>query len=233
MADRLGAYLAAVSACIQQRDGTVLQYVGDEVMAFWGAPIEVSDHAQRACDAALAVQERLENLWTFDEHNPPMPTRIGLHCARVVVGHFGSEDRMYYGAIGDGVVLASRLEGLNKVYGTRIILSEPTAVRVLERFELRRLDRVTVKGREQPVIIYELLGRKSQVGDEQVAFARRYEAAVDLYLAGHWDEAVEALQLLLGERPDDGATCALLERCQAFSAQPPEDWDGYFRMLVK
>ena len=160
MAERLGEYLAAVSACIQDREGTVVQYVGDEVMAFWGAPLEVPRHVELACESALAVQQRLDSLWDFDADHPRMPTRVGLHTERVAVGHFGSADRLYYGAIGDGVVLASRLEGLNKLYGTRIIVSETTAIRVLEHFALRRLDRVTVKGRVQPTIIYELLGRR-------------------------------------------------------------------------
>ena len=233
MAERLGEYLASVSACIQDREGTVVQYVGDEVMAFWGAPLEVPKHVERACDAALAVQERLDALWDFDAEHPEMPTRVGLHTERVAVGHFGSSDRMYYGAIGDGVVLASRLEGINKLYGTRILVSETTAVRVIELFELRRLDRVTVKGRVQPTIIYELLGRRGTVDEELVAFARRYEAAVDLYLAGEWAAAVEAFDALRQERPDDGATRALLARCLAFVEAPPEAWGGYYAITVK
>jgi adenylate cyclase len=233
MAERLGEYLAAVSACIQDREGTVVQYVGDEVMAFWGAPLDVPKHVELACDAAIAVQDRLDALWDFDDEHPRMPTRVGLHTERVAVGHFGSADRMYYGAIGDGVVLASRLEGLNKLYGTRILVSETTAIRVLEHFELRRLDRVTVKGRVQPTIIYELLGRRGSVGEDIIDFARRYEAAVDLYLAGDWATAVADFDILRAERPDDGATRTLLARCMAFGADPPEAWAGYYAVTVK
>ena len=233
MAERLGEYLAAVSACIQDREGTVVQYVGDEVMAFWGAPQQVSRHVERACDAALATQERLDELWDFDDEHPRMPTRVGLHTERVAVGHFGSADRMYYGAIGDGVVLASRLEGLNKLYGTRIIASETTAIRVLEHFEFRRLDRVTVKGRVQPTIIYELLGRRGQVDPELADFARRYEAAVDHYLSADWDGAAAAFDVLRRERPDDIATRTLLARCLACQAAPPKDWEGYYAVTVK
>ncbi len=233
MAERLGEYLAKVSACIQDSEGTVVQYVGDEVMGFWGAPMPVKRHVERACDAALAVQRAVDSMWDFDDEHPHMPTRIGLHVAKVAVGHFGSADRLYYGAIGDGVVLASRLEGLNKQYGTRILVSEPTAVGVLDRFEFRRLDRVTVKGRVQPTIIYELLGRKGEVDEELLEFARRYEEAVDLYLAGLWDDAAEAFDALRRERPDDGATRALLARCVAYRLEPPEDWGGFYRMTVK
>ncbi len=233
MAERLGEYLAAVSACIQDREGTVVQYVGDEVMAFWGAPLDVRGHVERAMDAALAVQERLDTLWEFDDDHPRMPTRIGLHRARVTVGHFGSSDRMYYGAIGDGVVLASRLEGLNKAYGTRIMVSESTAVGALDLFEFRRLDRVTVKGRAEPTVVYELLGRKGEVPAERLDFTRRYEAAVDIYLAGHWEDAADAFDLLRREEPDDGATRVLLARCLAYMIGPPDDWDGYYRMTVK
>jgi adenylate cyclase len=233
MAERLGEYLAAVSACIQEREGTVVQYVGDEVMAFWGAPLEVPRHVERACDSALAVQERLDALWDFDDEHPPMPTRIGVHTERVAVGHFGSADRMYYGAIGDGVVLASRLEGINKLYGTRIIVSETTATRVFEHYELRRLDRVTVKGRAQPTVIYELLGRRGAVDEATRDFHRRYEAAVDRYLAGDWEAATAAFDTLRRERPDDGPTKALVARCLAFSVEPPEDWGGYYPVTVK
>jgi len=233
MAERLGEYLAAVSACIQDREGTVVQYVGDEVMAFWGAPLEVPRHVELACDSALAVQERIDALWDFDDEHPYMPTRVGVHTERVAVGHFGSADRMYYGAIGDGVVLASRLEGINKLYGTRIIVSETTAIRVLEHFALRRLDRVTVKGRVQPTVIYELLGRRGTIDEELVDFHRRYEAAVDLYLAAQWADAVEAFDTLRRERPDDGPTKALLARCIAFAADPPEDWGGFYPITVK
>ncbi len=233
MAERLGEYLAALSACIQQRKGTVVQYVGDEIMAFWNAPLDVPLHAKRACEAALAVQEKLDNLWDFDDEHPRMPTRVGLHTERVAVGHFGSADRMYYGAIGDGVVLASRLEGLNKLYGTRILASETTAARVIGLFEFRRLDRVTVKGRVQPTTIYELLGHSRKVAPDLLGFARRYEAAVDRYLAGEWDQAVEAFDALRRERPDDGPTRTLLARCMAFAAEPPDDWAGFYAVTVK
>jgi len=202
-------------------------------MAFWGAPLDVPKHVERACFAALAVQERLDALWDFDPEHPEMPTRVRLHTERVAVGHFGSSDRMYYGAIGDGVVLASRPEGINKQYGTRILVSETTAVCVLEHVEQRRLERVTVNGRVQPTIIYELLGRRGTVDDELVAFAHRYEAAVDLYLAGDWGAAVEVFDALRQERPDDGATLALLARCLAFVAVPPDDYGGYYAITVK
>ncbi len=233
MAERLGEYLAAVSGCIQEHEGTVVQYVGDEVFAFWGAPLEVKRHVLRGAEAALAVQERLDSLWEFDEDHPRMPTRIGVHTAEVAIGHFGSADRMYYGAIGDGVVLTSRLEGINKLYGTRIILSEPAAVRVLEHFELRRLDRVAVKGRAQPVTIYELLGRRGELPGERLEFIRRYEAALDRYLRGEWSEAVEAFDELRSEDGEDGPTRALLARCMAFAAEPPQGWEGHYQVTVK
>ena len=123
MAERLGDYLGMLSTTIQERDGTVVQFVGDEVMAMWGAPLPVAGHSDRACETALTVQDRILGLWEIDEAHPLLVTRIGLHTATVVVGHFGARDRMYYGAIGDGVNLASRLESANKQYGTNRVTS--------------------------------------------------------------------------------------------------------------
>ncbi|MDX1335952.1 MAG: adenylate/guanylate cyclase domain-containing protein, partial [Gammaproteobacteria bacterium] len=157
---QLSEYFDAMTKVIMAEQGTVDKFIGDAVMAFWGAPRDVSDPALHACRAALRCQERLAELndrWEA-EGRPRFKTRIGLHTDAVVVGNVGSSERMNYSAIGDGVNLASRLEGLNKQYGTWIMLSEATYKQVHDHFECRLLDEVVVKGKTRPVRVYELLG---------------------------------------------------------------------------
>lgn len=234
MAIHLGAYHSAMTRAIQDREGTVVQYVGDEIMAFWGAPSPVGDHAGAACAAALAAQRVVDTLWEDEPEIPRFETRIGVHTATVAVGHFGSEERLYYGAIGDGVNLCSRLEGINKHYGTRIIVSDSTWDAVEERFEGRRLDRVAVKGKVQPTAIFELLGEKGQVPVNLVAAARCYEQGLAHYLERRWTQAVERFRASLSLRPEDRAAELMIERCHEFEQRPPpEGWDGVFAMKHK
>jgi adenylate cyclase len=157
---QLSEYFDAMTKEIMAEQGTVDKFIGDAVMAFWGAPRDVSDPALHACRAALRCQERLAELndqWAA-EGRPRFKTRIGLHTDSVVVGNVGSSERMNYSAIGDGVNLASRLEGLNKQYGTWIMVSEATYQLIKNHFACRLLDEVVVKGKTRPVRVYELLG---------------------------------------------------------------------------
>ncbi len=234
MAIHLGAYHSAMTRAIQDREGTVVQYVGDEIMAFWGAPSPVGDHAGAACAAALAAQEIVDTLWADEPEIPRFETRIGLHTATVAVGHFGSEERLYYGAIGDGVNLCSRLEGINKHYGTRIIASEVTRAAAGDRYVWRRLDRVAVKGKLEPTEIFELLGPAGGVPVGRIDAARCYEQGLEHYLERRWPQAVERFRAALSLRPEDRAAELMIERCEAFGEQPPpEHWDGVFAMQHK
>ncbi len=231
MAERLGDYLGMLSTTIQESDGTVVQFVGDEVMAMWGAPLPVPDHADRVCEAALTVQERIPDLWEIDETHPMMHTRIGLHTATVVVGHFGARDRMYYGAIGDGVNLASRLESANKQYGTDILVSDATRALVTpDTFVFRLIDRIIAKGKKEPTTIYELIGRHGQTSAADEAKIARYEAAFADYQARRFTEAAEQL----AASPDDPPAAILRKRCLRYAEHPPEDgWDGVYVMVTK
>ncbi|MDG1479316.1 MAG: adenylate/guanylate cyclase domain-containing protein [Myxococcota bacterium] len=231
MAERLGDYLGMLSTTIQESDGTVVQFVGDEVMAMWGAPLPVPDHADRVCEAALTVQERIPDLWEVDESHPLMHTRIGLHTATVVVGHFGARDRMYYGAIGDGVNLASRLESANKQYGTKILVSDATRALVTpDAFVFRLIDRIIAKGKREPTTIYELIGRHGQISSTDRAKIERYEAAFADYQARRFTDAAAQL----AEHPDDPPAVMLRKRCQHYSEHPPdEEWDGVYVMVTK
>jgi len=235
MSQRLGFYHSNLTSCIQDNEGLVVQYVGDEIMAFWGAPDPVEDEASKACLAALKNQEIIDHLWDGEPDIPFFDTRMGIHTATVAVGHFGSEERLYYGAVGDGVNLASRLEGTNKVYDTKIIISETVEAQISpDRFTYRHLDRVAVKGKVLPIEIYELMGQAGEVDPARVKAARLYEQALEHYFAQRWAEAISTLEEARTHRGDDQATDLLMERCQAFQESPPgDDWDGVYRLKKK
>jgi len=159
----LNEYFTAMAEIILAEGGVLDKFIGDAIMAFWGAPQETKDHSQRACRVALAMVKKLAELdktWV-SSGKPPLEVGIGINTGQVVVGNMGSEKRFDYTVIGDHVNLASRLEGLNKSYGTKIIISEFTKARVENEFILRPLDEVKVKGKEIPVEIFELIGEKS------------------------------------------------------------------------
>ncbi len=156
---QLSEYFEVVTQIIMANEGTVDKYIGDSVMAFWGAPSAVSEAAMKACHVALEAQKDIEKLnsrWVT-EGKPRFNTRIGLHTGEAIIGNVGSSERMNYSAIGDSVNLASRLEGLNKDYDTQIIISEATWLQVHDRFECRPLDEVLVKGKTKPVKVFELV----------------------------------------------------------------------------
>lgn len=218
LSDVLGSYLMSMNRVIQGNGGTVLERVGDALLSLWNAPIEVANGEELACRTALQCQKEIASL----PDAALLGTRFGIHRDEVLVGHFGSPDRLNYGVLGDGVNLASRLEGLNKQYGTSILVSETVASSLGEGFVLRRLDRVAVKGKHQGILIFELL---SEGGD----FVTIYEEAFNLYLAQDFGGAVTLLENL-----EDEPSRRLLARCRAFLADPPgEDWDGVYRATAK
>ena len=160
LAALLGRYFEVMTAAVAAEGGTIDKYIGDALMVLWNAPVAVADHAARACRAALACVEASRALCASDEWRglPVLHTRFGIHTGDVMVGHFGAPERFSYTALGDGVNLAARLEGLNKQYGTTILVSAAVEEAVRGQFELRPVDRVTVKGKTQPVDVFELCG---------------------------------------------------------------------------
>lgn len=157
---RVSKYLQIATHNINLEMGTVDKFIGDGVMAFWGAPNTLEDHAYRACAAALKIQEQMDviNKEWENEGLPPLKVRIGIHSDVVLVGNIGSIERMSYTVMGDGVNVAARLEGINKELGTRICISKTVVREAGERLKLRALDEVTVKGRKSTVEVFELLG---------------------------------------------------------------------------
>ena len=209
--------------------GTVSQLNGDGLVAFWGAPVQDEEHATHAAIAVLRCQERLAELndrWE-SEGLPRLPTRFGLASGPVIVGNIGALSRLVYTALGDTMNLASRLEGLSRFYGASSLASNATREATGDAFAWRSIDRVRVKGKSHAVEVYELLGRRGEVPDERLRFARRYEEALAAYRSRHFDEAVNRLEALAGEMPGDLSVRRLLELSRGFDERPPpESWDG-------
>jgi adenylate cyclase len=230
LAIALGAYLEAMTAAIHATGGIIDKYIGDGVMALWNTPHPVSAHARRACEAALACVAATDALFASAawKGRSPWRTRFGIHRAEVTVGHFGAPDRLSFTAMGDGVNLASRLEGLGKQYGVAIIVSETVEHDARDAFWFRRLDRVAVKGKQRGVGVYELLGRRAP-NVAAPALIAAYETALDTYGRGDFAAAL-ALFSALG---DDAPSRVLAARCRAFLRDAPPDWDGVFVAATK
>jgi adenylate cyclase len=237
MIDMLSEYFGRVTEQVFAHRGTLKEYVGDELMAIFGAPIEQPDHAVRACGAALAMREVRHALgaeWA-KTGRPVLRARTGINSGLMLVGNLGSQYRFAYGVLGDQVNLASRLEGLNRAYGTEILIGENTAQLVEDAFLLREIDLVRVKGRKQAVRVYELLARIGAVlPPEQEKAITAYAAGIEAYRQQSWDEALDLFGQALRLWPEDGASRTMAERSRIFRASPPpEGWDGVFEQLEK
>ena len=230
----LNDYFTPMTRIIMAHRGTLDKYIGDALMALWGAPVPLPDHALRACQAALEMEQAMAELQkTWQARGLPLlVARFGLHTGPVVAGNVGSRERFDYTVLGDTVNLASRLEGVNKVYGTRILLSEETGKQVREHLVLRELDLVQVKGRGQPVAIYELVGSSSSEGSS--AWLAAFAAGLQEYRNREWDQASQAFREVLHLQPEDRPAQVFLERCRVFAATPPPpDWQGVFILESK
>jgi adenylate cyclase len=237
MIDILSDYFEKMTEQIFAHQGTIKEYVGDELMAIFGAPLEQADHAQRACAAALAMRERLQDLrleWA-KRGRPALRARTGINSGPMLVGNLGCRYRFAYGALGDQVNLGSRLEGLNKMYGTEILLGENTAALVGTSFLLREVDLVRVKGRKQPVRIFELLGKSMDlVPKEKRESLSHFAAGLEAYRQQFWQEALGLFKASLALWPEDGPSRIMAERCEIYQeASPQGQWDGVFEMFTK
>jgi adenylate cyclase len=237
LAALLTEHLGEQTRIVFAHQGFVDKYIGDAIMAFWGAPLDVPDHARRACEAALDIAAAMPGLraqWVARGW-PEVYIGVGVDTGDAVVGNFGSALRFSYTAISDHVNLASRLEGLNKVYGTQILVSEHTRVEIGDDFVCREIDCVRVKGKTQPVTVYELLCRRTddaggRAGDLAGAFAQAFMA----YRRRRFRDAIAALDAVRPSHPGDHALDRFVERCRALLADPPPDgWDGVYDALTK
>ena len=221
--------LTQIIGCYQ---GTVDKYIGDSIMAFWGAPVPDSLCTFHACKAALECQDRVAKLnqqWK-KEIGVELPTRIGLHHGRVTVGNLGAMDRLNYTAIGDPVNVTSRIEQLNKVYGTKILASEIVQKNVNELFIFRVIDKVKVKGRIEASIIYELIAEKKNENNKKILnFCQIYEQGFIAYQLQSWQEAIDFFKEALVIFPYDLASQIMIKRCEEMKGSVINDWNGVWR----
>ncbi|MBI2486401.1 MAG: adenylate/guanylate cyclase domain-containing protein [Deltaproteobacteria bacterium] len=227
----LNSYLSPMTQIIMDEHGTLDKYIGDAIMAIFGAPLDFSNHPERACKAALSMLKNLEKLnMEWKERDwPHISIGIGINTGEAIVGNMGTDIRFEYTAIGDTVNLASRLEGLNKLYGTEIIISKSTLEGLTpSQFFFRELDLVQVKGKEQPISIFELID--FHPGDpEKAILVNSFTDALHTYWGGKFKEAWNKFADILKTFPGDKPSILYLKRCSEYIEQPPPtNWDGVF-----
>ncbi|NPU84257.1 MAG: adenylate/guanylate cyclase domain-containing protein [Syntrophaceae bacterium] len=231
----LNEYLTAMTDLVFKYNGLLDKYMGDAIMAVWGAPLDQPDHAERACRTALEMLDelkKLQNRWE-SEGRPRLDIGVGINTGDMVVGNMGSQMRFDYTVMGDSVNLGSRLEGINKEYGTNIVVSEFTYETVKDRFFCRELDSVRVKGKKLPVRIYELLGEQRDA-DRWVRWSGVFEEGLARYKEGRWDEAIALFRQVLNIKHGDPPSELYISRCESLKEHPPEgEWDGVFTMTRK
>jgi adenylate cyclase len=231
---RLNEYLGEMVKIIEQHDGTIDKFIGDAVMAYWGAPLTQPNHARLAIECVVAMATRmgqLQDKWEA-EGVEPFAIRGGLHSGEVVAGNVGfAGKKMEYTVIGDTVNLASRLEGTAKYYGINYLVGEETRMLAPDACPYRELDKIRVVGKHFPVTIYEPQVGPNALSTEQLA---RFDAGLGLYRQRDWASAQSEFSALLAERPEDKPSQLYVERCIYFAANPPvEDWDGVFNRAEK
>jgi len=231
LADQLSEYLSEMTSIIVAHGGTVDKYIGDAIMAFWGAPIEMGDHANKACLAALACQQRARQLalkWA-SEGKPIFKMRVGINTGEIVVGNIGSTQRLSYTVLGDAVNLASRLEGLNKQYNTSVLIGQNTLEELPADFAFRLIDIVVVKGKTELVPIYELVALKGDITSLDAEFLKLFSKAVNYYVDRDWSRARGRFTQLLESKPGDIACEIFIRRCDEYEKNPPpENWAGEY-----
>jgi adenylate cyclase len=232
----LNEYLSEMTNIILSHNGTVDKYIGDAIMAFYGAPLPYEDHARRCCMAAIDMKKKLKDMqdsWR-DQNRDILKVRMGMNTGKAVVGNMGSNTQMGYTAMGDAVNLASRLEGVNKVYSTYAIISGSTYEHVKDIVDVRKLDTIRVMGKEEPIVIYELLGEKDKLPDKMYGMIEKYNKALDSFAKWEWKNAISFFQQGLKIVKDDGPSLYYIDRCEKYIRRPPsKDWDGVYKMTSK
>jgi len=234
----LNQYLTGMSDIVLDMGGTIDKYEGDAIIAFFGAPLDLVDHASRALRAAVAMKNMEAELNTrfMSEKIAPSPllTRFGINTGQMVVGNMGTEKKMDYTIIGDSVNLAARLEGVNKRYGTWICVSEDTMTAAGAGFVFRKLDRIRVVGKAVPIRIFELVGEESHVQDEVLRALEQFDLGMELFDQRNWAAAINKFSIALDYVPEDGPSQRFIKTCKEYMVKPPsENWDGVYVMEVK
>ena len=232
----LREYFKLMVGAVFDFQGTVDKFIGDAIMAIFGAPTPQPNHAELAVKTALRMKSLLGefNETRKKQGEQPIYIGVGINTGEVVVGNIGSEKRLEYTAIGDAVNLASRLEGINKQYGTDIIISETTYLQAKECLEVRELDEVRVKGKSRPVKIFEVVGLCGEIAPESKQVQTRFIRGLGHYRQREWDHAIRTFQEALRIVPSDSPSQLYIERCEVYKISPPnENWDGVFEMKTK
>ena len=228
-------YLTEMTQTIQGERGTIDKYIGDAIMAFWGAPLLDKDHAQHALNSAMAMQRRIQEIGPdyVKRGWPKLEIGVGLNCGVMNVGDMGSSFRRAYTVMGDAVNLAARLEGLTKEYGVGILVSE-NIVKTVPSVVYRELDRVRVKGKLEPIGIYEPVGKQGELSEEKIDQIDRFHRALEHYRAQRWSDAEALLAALSHADPKRKTYRVFLDRVANLRAQPPgQNWDGVFTFATK
>ena len=233
----LNEYLSAMTDIVLRYEGYLDKYEGDAIVAIFGVPVEQKEHAVSACNAALDMLKELAILRAMwkREGKPVFYIRIGLNSGPMIAGNIGGKNRFDYTVIGDSVNLASRLEGVNKMYGTSIIISEDTFNQVYNKFWCRELDYIRVKGKNKPVRIYELIGKKTEeINPVRSSALEYFLKGLEIYRKRDWIHAFNMFQKALSLHPEDGPSQEFIRRCKHFIEFPrPADWDGIFELRDK
>jgi adenylate cyclase len=232
----LNDYLNEMSELIYEREGTLDKYIGDAIMAFWGAPDASPNHAWQACQAALACHQRLAEMapaWEA-KYGAKLTARIGINTDVMTVGLVGSNRLHNYSVIGDAVNLASRLEGANKPFGTSLMIAQRTLDLAQGKIEVRPIARLQVKGKENWVMVYELMAKAGELSAGQRVAQQLFTDAFAAFIRREWALAEDLLNQLLQQQPGDGLAQVYLKRVRAYAQNPPEPgWDGVFKLDEK
>jgi len=254
LVELINEYLSAMTNIITAHGGTLDKYIGDAIVAFFGAPVPQEDHAYKACVVSQLMQQELSELrdkwrsegekWPEIVHN--MRNRIGINTGTMITGNMGSESRFNYTVMGDNVNLAARCESGAKRFGVYTMVTGDTkeeAEQYGNRCVFRYLDRIVVKGKTEPVDVYEIMGLRDQLSDQQFACKQKFEEAVATYQQQEWDRAIglfkesRELEYFI---PNDHSfiytnpSIVYLDRCEVMKENPPpEDWNGVNIMTSK
>lgn len=228
----LNQFFTRMTNVILENHGTLDKYMGDAIMCFWGAPLDIPNHAELACKTALEMMRELHALnaeWK-EKHGFTIGLRIGINTGEMSVGNMGSDQVFSYTVLGDNVNLGSRLEGVNNVYGTTVLVSGSTEEEARDAFAFRRIDRVQVKGKEEAVEVFELVGEASEKGSEWI---RLFELGLESYRHAKWSEAEAAFKACVAQRENDAPAKVFLQRIEELKAWPPDAWDGVWKLASK
>lgn len=227
----INVYFDALAGVIMEHEGSVDKYEGDAIMALWGAPLPMENHAEKACRAALAIQAKMKELNAQMGYN--LNIRVGLATGDAIVGNMGSSERFDYTAMGDTVNTASRLEGANKFYKTGILVGPGTREAASAGVLFRQVDTVCLKGKDNPIGIYEVMGTAEGASEEGKKLVEEWHRALEAYKAGDWKKAEAGMKAVLEKLPEDGPAKTLLARMAELRLLPRGNWDGVWRFESK